>query len=149
MLQLPIEGGCGCGAVRYSITEKPRLLTLCHCTTCQKRTGSAFAMTLVVLRAGVFVQGETITRDLKTGSGNINRHHFCNECLVRTHTEPNALPKLTFVRPGTLDNPHQFAPAAQIWSRSALKWALNNDIRCYEENIDDAAHLVAEWQSSL
>jgi hypothetical protein len=149
MLKVPTEGGCGCGFVRYAVTAQPLLLTLCHCTTCQKRTGSAFLMSLLVRRSDVSIlKGETVVRDLKTGSGSINRHHFCDNCLVRTHTEPAARPGLTFVRPGTLDNPSLFKPSAQIWVRSALKWAVQDGLKCYEQNIDDAPQMIAAWQES-
>jgi hypothetical protein len=34
------EGGCQCGAIRYSIDKQPRLTFACHCTDCQSRSGS-------------------------------------------------------------------------------------------------------------
>ena len=36
------EGGCLCGGVRYRTTAKPMRVTVCHCTFCQKLTGSAY-----------------------------------------------------------------------------------------------------------
>jgi Glutathione-dependent formaldehyde-activating enzyme len=59
------------------------------------------------------VRGATITRDLNTGSGSKNIHHFCEGCLVRTHTEPAAHPHLTFVRPGTLDITRDVVPTVK------------------------------------
>jgi hypothetical protein len=147
VIVLPMQGGCICGEVRYAVTGQPLLLSVCHCTTCQRRTGSAFAMTLVVNRAKLEVRkGHTITRDLRAGSGSISRHHFCNECLVRTHTEPARQPQLSYVRPGTLDDPSQVTPIAQIWTRSAQRWALNQNFRCYEANLDNAPEMIAAWQ---
>jgi len=43
-----ICGGCQCGFVRYEVTEQPSGLTVCHCMTCQKQSGSAFGMSLAV-----------------------------------------------------------------------------------------------------
>jgi hypothetical protein len=147
MLTLPLAGGCGCGRLRYAVKRQPLLVTLCHCTTCQKRTGSAFSMNLLVLRRDFAIEtGTSITRDLKTGSGSINRHHFCEECLVRTHTEPVRHPHLTFVRPGTLDVTRDINPIAQIWTRSAQPWSIQGGIKCYDENIEDASALVARWR---
>jgi hypothetical protein len=144
---LPMQGGCICGEVRYAVTGQPLLLSICHCTTCQRRTGSAFAMTLVVKRAELKLRkGHPITRDLRTGSGAVSRHHFCNECLVRTHTEPAKQPQLSYVRPGTLDDPSQMTPTVQIWTRSAQSWALNRDFRCYEGNLDNASEMITAWQ---
>jgi len=47
-MKLPQTGGCQCGAVRYEITQAPTLVYTCHYTECQRLTGSAFSMALVV-----------------------------------------------------------------------------------------------------
>jgi hypothetical protein len=39
--ELPLTGGCLCGAVRFELTEPPRFASYCHCTRCQRRTGTA------------------------------------------------------------------------------------------------------------
>jgi len=41
MPQLPLTGACLCGSVRFEVTEPPVLAGYCHCTRCQRRTGSA------------------------------------------------------------------------------------------------------------
>jgi hypothetical protein len=149
MLILPLKGGCGCGEVRYAVSGQPLLATMCHCTTCQKRTGSAFSMNLLVMRRYfTLVQGRTITRELKTGSGSLNRHHFCEACLVRTHTEPAAHPHLTYVRPGTLDLTDDIVPTVQIWTRSAMHWSIFGGAKCYDQNMDDVADQIQAWQKA-
>ena len=52
-MRFPKTGGCQCGAIRYEIREAPHLVYTCHCTECQRLTGSAFSMALAV-SAGVF-----------------------------------------------------------------------------------------------
>ena len=46
-MKLPQSGGCQCGAIRYEITGPPAAVYACHCTECQKQSGSAFAMAAV------------------------------------------------------------------------------------------------------
>ncbi len=41
MPDLPLTGGCGCGAVRFEVTEPLVSSNYCHCTRCQRRTGTA------------------------------------------------------------------------------------------------------------
>ena len=43
-MELPLTGGCQCGKIRYEITEAPQLVYTCHCTDCQRITGSAFSL---------------------------------------------------------------------------------------------------------
>jgi hypothetical protein len=42
---LPLTGGCGCGAVRFEIDAPLVSASYCHCTRCQRRTGTAAALT--------------------------------------------------------------------------------------------------------
>src|SRR5262252_5484191 len=48
-MQIPLIGGCQCGKLRYELSEMPRLVYCCHCTTCQKITASAFSISVVVI----------------------------------------------------------------------------------------------------
>jgi len=47
-MNLPQTGGCQCGKVRYEITQQPLLVYTCHCLDCQRLTGSAFSLGVVV-----------------------------------------------------------------------------------------------------
>ena len=58
-MKLPQTGGCKCSAIRYEITQAPRMVCTCHCANCQRMTSSAFSMACV-LPEGAFriVRGE-------------------------------------------------------------------------------------------
>lgn len=47
-MSFPQSGGCQCGAIRYEISGPPAAVYACHCTECQKQSGSAFAMAAVI-----------------------------------------------------------------------------------------------------
>ena len=47
-VSLPLVGGCQCGSVRYSVSKAPLVLYACHCTNCQKQTGSAFVLAMAI-----------------------------------------------------------------------------------------------------
>ena len=49
----PYAGGCLCGALRFSVHAEPLTIYACHCTDCQRRTGSAFALSMVVPRSAM------------------------------------------------------------------------------------------------
>src|SRR5439155_2674100 len=48
ILSVPREGGCACGAVRYRLTSDPLFTHCCHCLNCQRQTGSAFVINLLI-----------------------------------------------------------------------------------------------------
>jgi hypothetical protein len=39
--KFPLTGGCGCGAVRFEVSAPLQSAVYCHCTRCQRRTGTA------------------------------------------------------------------------------------------------------------
>ena len=146
---LPLEGGCICGQVRYRITDKPLVSLMCHCRNCQQRTGSAYALSMLTWRKDFAVTaGETLSRDLPGGSGQLHRQHICPHCFTRTHTEMLAYPDIINVRPGTLDDPRIGAPIAQAWTSLAHPWALAPGVRCFEENPTDVEGLSEAWRAT-
>src|SRR5438270_275639 len=56
-MKRPQTGGCHCGAIRYEITEAPALVYTCHCTDCQRLTGSAFSMAFLAAAETFFLTG--------------------------------------------------------------------------------------------
>jgi hypothetical protein len=56
-MKFPQIGGCQCGALRYEVRKAPQLVYTCHCTECQRLTGSAFSMALVVATGAFHLTG--------------------------------------------------------------------------------------------
>jgi hypothetical protein len=57
-MKLPQTGGCQCGRIRYEITEEPQSVVTCHCLDCQRLTGSAFSLGIVVPEKGFPPDGD-------------------------------------------------------------------------------------------
>src|SRR5262245_64183152 len=57
-----ISGGCLCGAVRYEWSAEPLGTAICHCTHCQKVSGSAFSVNVVIPAPSLTWQGQKIGR---------------------------------------------------------------------------------------
>jgi hypothetical protein len=76
---LPLTGGCNCRAVRFEISEPLLGAVYCHCTRCQRRTGTAAAASAGV-KPGTFrlVSGEVYLRRWNAGDGNDKA--FCGIC---------------------------------------------------------------------
>jgi hypothetical protein len=117
------EGGCECGDIRYAITGEPLALAVCHCTQCQRQSGSAFGMTLVVPRA-IFriASGEPHCYTTVADSGTPKDCFFCGRCGVRIYNAPESMPETVNVKPGTLDDTRWLAPKMQVWCSSQQPW---------------------------
>jgi hypothetical protein len=127
-MKLPLTGGCICGAIRYEITEAPARVFACHCTDCQRVTGSAFAIGVAV-PAGAF---HATGKDLRaaaggvTAEGRIKTHWICPDCGTRISgsprigTDPPSYQRI--VLGGTLDDTSWLRPTTHVWTRSKQPW---------------------------
>jgi hypothetical protein len=116
------EGGCACGAVRYRLTSEPLFTHCCHCLNCQRQTGSAFVINLLIEADRVEVledvpQPVEVPRD----DGSMQRIFRCSICQVAVYSEYGR-PEVRFVRGGTLDEPWGVAPDVHIFTKSKLSW---------------------------
>jgi hypothetical protein len=126
--RMKVTGGCHCGQITYEAEVNPETVRVCHCTDCQKLTGTAFRASIASLPGTFVLKSGTPKIYIKTAeSGNRRAHAFCPECgtpVFATATEPN--PSIYGLRVGGIDQRAQFAPPArQIWCRSALPWSMD------------------------
>jgi hypothetical protein len=116
------EGGCACGAVRYLLTSEPLLVHCCHCLNCQRQTGSAFVINLVIETDRLEVlMGTPQPVDVPRDDGAVQRIFRCQGCQVAVFSEYTR-PEVRYVRGGTLDNPTEITPDVHIYMRSRVEW---------------------------
>lgn len=116
------EGGCLCGAVRYRIKAAPRAVVICHCTHCQRASGSAFSVNLLLEEGDYDQHGETKFFLDHGDSGLPSYRHFCGGCGSPVMTKATNLPGLILVKAGTLDDPEGLWPQVEIYTDHAAKW---------------------------
>lgn len=139
-----MEGGCSCGAVRYRLTAEPLFVHCCHCTQCQRQTGSAFVINALIERDRVEVTGEQNAVDVARDSGGAQRIYRCPTCQVAVFSE-YTYPEIWFVRCGTLDDASAITPDVHIFTRSKLPWVqLPADARAFDVFYD----VPSEWPAA-
>ena len=117
-----IEGRCLCGRVHYVADVEPNFVGLCHCTDCQKFSGSAFTTVVALPAAALKVTGKLKTFTKPGDSGKPMHRRFCPECGSGIVDEADALPGLVMVYVGTLDDRSWVKPQSQIYCDSAQPW---------------------------
>jgi hypothetical protein len=126
---LPWEGGCRCGNVRVRVTKPPLLSGACHCTGCQRMTGSAFSLTLTVPGDGFEVtRGEPVIGGLH---GPVAHHHHCPDCLSWVFTRAEGVDWFVNLRTTMLDDPSGFDPYVEFYAEEKLPWVTTPARRSY------------------
>jgi hypothetical protein len=116
------EGGCACGAVRYRLMSEPLFVHCCHCLNCQRQTGSAFVINVLIEADRVeLLAGEPQPVDVPRDAGDPQTIWRCPTCQTAIFSRYTRLP-IRFVRAGTLDDPASVAPDVHIFTRSKLPW---------------------------
>ena len=136
-MSVPREGGCACGAFRYRLTSEPLFTHCCHCLNCQRQTGSAFVINLLIEADRMeLLAGELQPVDVPRDDGSTQRIFRCPTCQVAVFSEYGR-PEVRFVRAGTLDRPSGILPEVHIYTRSKLPWiTLPGTAPAFEEYYD-------------
>lgn len=129
-------GGCQCGGIRYEVTGAPQQVLACHCTDCQRQSGSAFGMTMVVKEEDFrLTQGEVKTFALKSDAGRAKLGAFCPGCGTRIYHKPEWRKGMVSLKPGTLDDTTMLTPDIHIWTESKQPWVtISDDVEAHKKN---------------
>lgn len=121
MSEFKLTGGCGCGAVRFEVSEPLTVASYCHCTRCQRRTGSAASANAGTVPGSFrIVRGEDRVRAWKPEGG--FEKCFCADCGSALFSRNPTQPDQIGVRLGAIDGDpgirpsfHQFVAYAAPW----------------------------------
>jgi len=118
---LPLSGGCLCGGVRYEITEPLVAAGYCHCTRCQRRTGSAAAVSARVVPGSLsVVSGEELLASFDPPDG--FKKVFCSACGGAMWAQHPTDAGVVFVRLGTFDADPGIRPSYRQFVAYAAPW---------------------------
>ena len=120
------EGGCLCSAVRYRARNKPARTSACHCTFCQRRTGSAFGVGAYFKQEDVEVlRGALTTYEHRSDeTQRWLRIQFCPKCGTTVTWTVEAMPGMRALGLGTFDDPKWLKVERFGWYRSAHPWVI-------------------------
>lgn len=115
-------GGCLCGSVRYTLKSEPEVIAVCHCTHCQKQSGSVFSYNLFVKEEDYEQDGETMVYLDRGDSGEPSYRHFCGSCGSPVITKAALNPGKVIVKAGTLDNMDGLKPDIEVYTSRCVEW---------------------------
>jgi hypothetical protein len=144
---ISMEGGCTCGSVRYRLNARPLFVHCCHCTWCQRETGSAFAVNAMIEASNVeLLKGELERTTLPSASGKGQTLFRCPHCGITLWSNyAAARERVHFVRVGTLDEPSLVPPDIHIFTSTKQPWVhLPDGVPAVDEFYRRSAYWPAE-----
>jgi hypothetical protein len=121
---MKLEGHCLCGSVTYAADAEPKFTAVCHCTDCQRQTGSAESLVIGIDDEALSVSGDALKTFVTHGDdhkSNTNRS-FCGNCGSPLISRIDAMPGLVFIKAGTLDDTSWLNPTLELWTSSEQSW---------------------------
>ena len=123
---MKIDGSCHCGRISFEAEVDPATVGICHCSDCQKLTGSAFRANVPAPAATFVLKGQPRVYIKTADSGNKRAHAFCGDCGTPIYATAIEHPQSYSLRIGTIRQRAEFAkPRLQIWCDSALPWSMD------------------------
>ncbi|WP_411881894.1 GFA family protein [Polaromonas sp. YR568] len=123
---MQVHGSCHCGGIRYEATVDPDHTTICHCTDCQKLTGSAYRVSVPAVEGSFQLLAGEPRIYVKTGDNGARRAQaFCPDCGSPLYTYAVDDPGIYGLRVGCIAEREALVPRLQKWRRSALRWTEN------------------------
>ena len=121
MSVMSLTGGCNCGAVRFEVDGEPLGAVYCHCTRCQRRSGTAAAPSAIVAPDKFrLVKGEDVIRAWSPVEG--NDKWFCPDCGSPIYASNAERPEFVAVRMGVFDEDPGVRPGMRVFTADAAPW---------------------------
>jgi hypothetical protein len=121
MADMPLTGGCLCGSVRFRVDAPLVVATYCHCTRCQRRTGTAASAQARIQPGSLTVtQGEELIRTYAPPDGFPKL--FCGACGSALWSRSPDDPDIVSVRLGAFDSDPGIRPSLRQFVAYAAAW---------------------------
>jgi hypothetical protein len=113
---------CCCGSLRAEVVGEPAIVAACHCTQCQRRTGSAFGVSTYFPKEEVRTKGPSKVYVRGSDSGRKIEIHFCPDCGSAVFWHPEFRPDLIGIAFGAFADPSMPWPALSVWETTRHPW---------------------------
>ncbi len=117
------HAACACGRLQMTLEGEPRLVSMCHCLACQRRTGSVYGVQAWFAPEQIAaVSGDASQYARVAESGKTVTYQFCRNCGSTISWRAEKRPDLVAVAVGAFADPEFSAPNVALWERRRHEW---------------------------
>ncbi len=132
----PASARCNCAAVQFRLLREPMFVHCCHCTWCQRETGSAFVLNAMIETDQVaLIEGTPLRSERPSNSGIGQSVFSCPDCQVPLWSHFGGREQIAFVRVATLEDRALCPPDIHIFTGTRQPWV----------TLDGSAPVVEEF----
>jgi hypothetical protein len=114
-------GRCLCGGVRFELTEPARVASYCHCTRCQRRTGTSSSAQVLIDGTFNLLEGEELLKGWRHSDGGFEKL-FCRECGAHLFSRNPDNPDQMTIRMSAFDGDPGVRPSFRAFVAYAAPW---------------------------
>jgi len=127
-------GQCLCGNIKYTVSAAPVRMGQCHCTDCQRSTGTGHSSIAFFKKDDVTIQGEANSYDSITDTGSTLTRYFCSTCGSRLFGRTTSVQDVISISVGTMDDSSWFNPNAIVYNKRKQHWDfMDESVLAFEE----------------
>ncbi|MBB5017341.1 hypothetical protein HNQ59_000605 [Chitinivorax tropicus] len=113
---------CSCGQLQAHVQGEPIRVTVCHCLTCQRRTGSVFGVQARFERSAVEIDGRFQEWVRIGNEGTHITFRFCPECGATVFYTMAGHEGIIGIPVGAFADPAFPAPSVSIYEERMPPW---------------------------
>ena len=117
-----MKASCQCGQLSALLPGPTPAVVACHCTACQKRSGSPFGEAAYYPHGDITIQGEAKQFSRPTELGGSFDQFFCPDCGTTVYMRGSKNPDVTGIPIGLFDEHHAMQPVRSVWEVRKHGW---------------------------
>lgn len=120
------KGECQCGNIKYTVTGNPALSAQCHCTDCQKASGTGHMSNAFFREDDVIISGNFGEYTVTSDAGNQLVRRFCPTCGNRAHGTNSGRPGMVNIPVGIFEDNSWFSPQVVVYTKNRHAWDITS-----------------------
>lgn len=113
---------CHCGSLRANVSGEPKMVSVCHCRDCQRRTGAVAGFGAIFDKAQIVIEGDSKVFEREGQEGRKVRCHFCPNCGTSLYWDGDFGPDWWIVAVGAFADPTFPPPTVSVYEDTKHPW---------------------------